>query len=151
MMTRRRGLALGIGITMAVSYIVAAIGFFGFAPALLRATSEPDALDAVGTGGGFGVAMLAAVAAAFAIAVLQIGYMVHAARSRLLSRSRKALWETALLLGSVFVMPFYWYLYIWRPAVLATDDPRTDEQRFAVYLKRRSEGTARRAPPRGTA
>ena len=106
---------------MLAAYAVAAIGFFQFAPPLLRASSSPESLAATQSGHGFRRAMLAAAGATCVIAVLQITYMVQACRSRRLSGSSKARWVTALLLGSVVVMPFFWYLHVWRPVGQVAD------------------------------
>ncbi|HTT66584.1 MAG TPA: hypothetical protein VMF70_01020 [Gemmatimonadales bacterium] len=131
-MTRRRGFALGIGITLLASYAVAAVGFFEFAPPLLRASSRPPSLEGAGTGRGFAVAMFSAAGAAVVIAGLQVAFMVHACRIPLRSRRARALWLAALFLGSVVVMPFFWYLHVWRPAVPAADVAPTDERPLAA-------------------
>ena len=151
-MTRRRGFALGIGITMMAAYAVAAIGFFQFAPPLLHASSNPESLAAAPPGYGFRAAIVEAAGGALVIAALQIVCMVQACRSRQLSGSGKAGWVMALLLGSVVVMPFFWYLHVWRPAGQVAVGEQTGEQRFAALPKRRSREQAPTPPPmRGTA
>ena len=137
-MTRRRGFAIGIGITMAAAYTAGVIGFFQVAPALLRASSVPESQVSTQTGHGYRLALLVTAVAATVIAALQLAFMIQAGRSRRLSGAKRALWVAALLFGSVAVMPFFWYLRIWRPAVLAAAGALTDEERFAGFVRRRS-------------
>ncbi len=49
------------------------------------------------------------------IFALIIFYSVHLYGLETLSKSRKALWAVALVLGSVASMPAYWYLHVWKP------------------------------------
>ncbi len=41
-------------------------------------------------------------------------YIIHASRCDAMTRDRKHRWQVALLLGSMLVMPVYWYKYVWR-------------------------------------
>jgi hypothetical protein len=42
-------------------------------------------------------------------------YVVLVLRTESVPREKRGLWCAVLVLGSVFAMPFFWYLYIWRP------------------------------------
>jgi hypothetical protein len=41
-------------------------------------------------------------------------YIVNVFRNERVEKDKKALWAVVLFLGSIFAMPAYWYLYIWR-------------------------------------
>ena len=43
-----------------------------------------------------------------------IFYMIHVLKNDALKNERKALWAVLIFMASVFVMPVYWYLNIWR-------------------------------------
>jgi hypothetical protein len=43
-----------------------------------------------------------------------IFFVSHIYRNDRLSDQQKSLWTTIVLLGNVFAIPFYWWLYIWR-------------------------------------
>ncbi len=45
---------------------------------------------------------------------LTILYLVHVLRNHQLETNKRMLWAMILLVGNVFAMPIYWYLYIWR-------------------------------------
>lgn len=44
-------------------------------------------------------------------------YIVNVFRNDRVNKDMKALWAVVIFMGSIFAMPVYWYLYIWRPAV----------------------------------
>jgi threonine/homoserine/homoserine lactone efflux protein len=48
-------------------------------------------------------------------------YIVHAFRNRRIREDHRLLWVIAIFAGNIFVMPIYWYLYVWRGS--ATADP----------------------------
>ncbi len=105
-MTRRRGVALSIGIVIAASYLVAVAGILSYGLPLLRLTRNPDALLAVAPELISGPAFVIGVASEFVILGLVLGHVVHAARAPQLSSARRALWLGALILGSVVAVPF---------------------------------------------
>ena len=41
-------------------------------------------------------------------------YLVHLFKTDGVPQDKKALWAVVLLLGNMFAMPVYWYLYVWR-------------------------------------
>lgn len=41
-------------------------------------------------------------------------YMIHVAKNDALKNELKAIWAVLIFMGSVFVIPVYWYLNIWR-------------------------------------
>ncbi|HEY0379071.1 MAG TPA: hypothetical protein VGC87_19300 [Pyrinomonadaceae bacterium] len=45
---------------------------------------------------------------------LTIFYIVNVFRNDRVVKDKKALWAVVIFMGSVFAMPVYWYLYIWR-------------------------------------
>jgi len=112
--TSGSGMARGVGLAILVSYAAAVAGFLVIGPPLLHASSVPDPGDATG-GRRFAMALALFCVAAAAIAVLHVGHIVHAARNRRLSADARALWIAALVVGSVVVLPFYWYAQVWRP------------------------------------
>ncbi len=52
--------------------------------------------------------------------ILTIIYVIHIARNPALKNEMKAVWVTAVCVGNVFTMPFYWYFHIWgkRPLIM---------------------------------
>ena len=49
------------------------------------------------------------------LAFLLIGfYVLFAWRSRRVPREKKRPWSVWILVGNLFTMPLFWYLYIWR-------------------------------------
>ena len=44
---------------------------------------------------------------------LAIFYIIHAYRSEQVNGDKKVIWIILLLVGGMFAMPIYWYLYIW--------------------------------------
>ena len=46
--------------------------------------------------------------------ILIVFYIIHAVRNGALKNEMKALWAAIIFMGSVLVMPVYWYLNIWR-------------------------------------
>jgi len=45
---------------------------------------------------------------------LVIFYIRHVSRNEDIPDHRKRFWRTALFFGIFFVMPIYWYKFIWR-------------------------------------
>lgn len=45
---------------------------------------------------------------------LMVFYIVDVFRNERVEKDKKALWAVVLFMGSMFAMPVYWYLYIWR-------------------------------------
>ena len=45
---------------------------------------------------------------------LTIFYIINVFKNDRVAKDQKALWAVVLFLGSMFAMPVYWYLYIWR-------------------------------------
>ncbi len=41
-------------------------------------------------------------------------YLIHLFGNKGMNRESKALWAFLLIVGSIFTMPVYWYLHIWR-------------------------------------
>jgi len=151
-MTGRRKLALGIGIAILLSYAVAIIGFVSYGLPALRLLGKPEALQAVRGLQESRVAFVLGISSEFAIVALVLGHLVHAARTRQLSGSERVFWVAALLIGNFVALPFFWYLQVWRPAVLAPARAVSDEQRFAAFLQRRSQQKMGGPPTtRGTA
>jgi hypothetical protein len=142
-----RALALGIGLAIVVSYGLEAIGFITYGLPVLLAVGTPDALEAAQALQGSWVASAWGVSCEFAIGALLLGHVVHAARTRRLSRRARAFWVFALLAGNVVALPIYWYRHVWRPAVLAPRRTLSDQERFAAFLARRSQGHGPDAPP----
>jgi hypothetical protein len=48
------------------------------------------------------------------IMVLTVFYIVHVIKNPVLKNEMKAIWAAVVFMGSVFAMPVYWYLYVWR-------------------------------------
>ena len=48
------------------------------------------------------------------IIALTVFYIVHVVKNPVLKNEMKAIWVVAVLMGSVFAMPVYWYLHVWR-------------------------------------
>ena len=47
--------------------------------------------------------------------LIVIGAMVLALRSHHIRQGQKILWVVALFLFNMFVLPIFWYKYLWRP------------------------------------
>ncbi len=45
---------------------------------------------------------------------LTIFYIINVFRNDRVVKDKKALWAVVIFMGSIFAMPVYWYLYIWR-------------------------------------
>lgn len=45
---------------------------------------------------------------------LLLFYMIYLLKNNRIQNKKKTLWAVILLLGFVFTMPVFWYLYIWR-------------------------------------
>lgn len=73
-------------------------------------------------------------------------YIVNVFRNDRIKPDMKALWAIVLFMGSVFAMPIYWYLFIWRdnpntvpeapgPAILSNSSTIPSQQtRDATYV-----------------
>lgn len=53
-------------------------------------------------------------------------YLRHLTHYKILDREKRMLWGVVLVLGNVFMMPIYWYKYIWhaqtQPHIMQNDD-----------------------------
>lgn len=63
---------------------------------------------------------------------LTIFYIVNVFKNERVDKDKKTLWAVVIFMGSVFAMPIYWYLYIWRegqtPAATAPPPPWHNQQ-----------------------
>lgn len=50
-------------------------------------------------------------------------YMVNVFRNDMVDKDKKVLWAVVIFMGSLFAMPVYWYLYIWRESAGAASPP----------------------------
>lgn len=50
----------------------------------------------------------------FVNAALVVFYVIHLFRNGRIEPNMKAVWAVVLLMGGLFAMPAYWYLYFWR-------------------------------------
>jgi hypothetical protein len=148
-MMGRRSVALGIGIAILVSYVMAAIGFFDYGLPLLRTLGAPESLEAAQALMASREAFLWGTLPDLAIGGLILGSIVHATRTRQLAGSAKALWVSGLVLGNFITLPFYWYFRVWQPAALAPQREVSDQERLAAFLERRSQQPAEDSPQRG--
>ena len=48
------------------------------------------------------------------VLALLVIYIVHLFRTERVAKDKKALWAVVLLLGNMFAMPVFWYLYMWK-------------------------------------
>ena len=48
------------------------------------------------------------------ILVLMVIYILHAFKNDQVDQEKKWLWAAVLFFGSIWIMPVYWYLYIWK-------------------------------------
>jgi hypothetical protein len=46
---------------------------------------------------------------------LVASYVVYLFRTAHVPAEKRALWAVVLFLGNMLAMPFFWYLYVWRP------------------------------------
>ena len=49
---------------------------------------------------------------------LTIFYILNIFKNDLVDKEKKALWAVVIFFGSMFAMPVYWYLYIWRDSAV---------------------------------
>jgi hypothetical protein len=54
------------------------------------------------------------------VLVLIAAYLAMLYRSTLVPSGRRTFWALVLLLGNVFALPVFWYVFLWRRAV---DEP----------------------------
>ncbi len=56
---------------------------------------------------------------------LLVTYILDTFRNDRVAKDMKALWAVVLFMGSIFAMPIYWYLYVWRdsPPAVAGQPP----------------------------
>jgi hypothetical protein len=47
--------------------------------------------------------------------VLIATYIVYLFKTTHVPADKRALWAVVLFLGNMLAMPFFWYLYVWRP------------------------------------
>ena len=68
---------------------------------------------------------------------LTIFYIVNVFGNDLVDKDKKALWAVVIFMGSMFAMPIYWYLYIWRESAGAgSPTPSTlDSANASGYLR----------------
>lgn len=45
---------------------------------------------------------------------LTVFYMVNVFRNDRVDKDKKVLWAVVIFMGSMFALPIYWYLYIWK-------------------------------------
>jgi hypothetical protein len=48
---------------------------------------------------------------------LLVGYIGHVYRNEQIEPEAKLVWALVIFFGSLFAMPVYWYIYIWRDPV----------------------------------
>lgn len=46
--------------------------------------------------------------------VLVASYIIYLFKTSVVPKEKKTLWVIVLIFGNVFVMPVFWYLYVWR-------------------------------------
>ena len=46
--------------------------------------------------------------------VMSVFYIVHILKNRRLSKGLKVFWAIFVVLANMFIMPVYWYVYVWR-------------------------------------
>src|SRR5688572_7558223 len=56
---------------------------------------------------------------------LTIFYMVNVFKNDMVDKDKKVLWAVVIFMASMFAMPIYWYLYIWRESASAGSPPPT--------------------------
>ena len=69
----------------------------------------------------FTVLFFGHLAAALLVCALVAFYVVHLFRTPLVANDMKGFWAVVIFLGSVFSMPIYWRLYVWKPLLGPTD------------------------------
>jgi cyanate permease len=118
---RVRRVALGLVTSWPLAYVA------GWAPQLLEllryfarrraggaALPEPPEL---------GLAIAMYLGTALLVVVLVLGYALHLAGCRLVPEEQKLPWVLLLVLGSVLVLPIYFWLYVWPEPDAEVDPP----------------------------
>lgn len=47
--------------------------------------------------------------------LLVASYLVYLFKTRHVSNGKRFSWAAALFIGNMFVMPIFWFLYVWKP------------------------------------
>jgi len=66
--------------------------------------------------------------------VLMVLYALHIIFNPLLANEKKIGWGIGLVIGSIFAMPAYWYLYFWQPMREKEEGRGKDEARTLQAL-----------------
>lgn len=57
------------------------------------------------------------------IAALLTFYLVNLFRNKRIDNNMKALWAVVMFMGSLFALPVYWYLFIWKEGPVTASQP----------------------------
>ena len=98
-----RFLAAALGLLSIVPLAAVPLFLFVLFP---QVASAPSSSDRAFLFESVGLFMIGLLAMAF--------YVIFVWRSRRVPRARKAPWSTFIILGSLFTMPVFWYLYVWK-------------------------------------
>jgi hypothetical protein len=108
--------AIVLGVLTAVPFAWIGVAFLGFVLLFLTAfRGAASHTHAPAPPGWFFILFVGELAIILLIFGLLVFYVIHLFRTTLVPSDKKALWAVVLLLGNLFAMPVYWFLYIWRP------------------------------------
>lgn len=106
---------LGIGTFWPVVYVFLFIGFVAvFAVAVSGSNASADLVGWLGPG--MVVLFLVHMLTILGTLALTVFYIVRVIKAEQLDQSAKIMWVILLFFVGMFVMPVYWYLYIWLDA-----------------------------------
>ena len=66
-------------------------------------------------------------------------YIVNVFRNERVGKDMKVLWAVVIFMGSIFAMPVYWYLYIWRALPVTPGQSQLEAGIRSTYSEKQPE------------
>jgi|SRR5436190_4885669 len=74
-------------------------------------------------------------------------YIVNVFRNERVGKDMKVLWAVVIFMGSIFAMPVYWYLYIWRALPVTPGQSQLEAGIRSTYSEKAAAPEAAYVPP----
>ena len=119
---KKKATALGVLTVFPVAWLVVSV-------AMLLAMAVRDSPVTVGPMSDapgvclFAVFFFGHLATALLVCALVVFYIVHLFTTPLVPNDMKGCWAVVIFMGSIFSMPIYWRLYVWKPLLRPTEGP----------------------------